>query len=74
MIERITRTDSITMKYEITIDDPGAYTRPWTSGYTKRWEAGTELFEYICQQNNYGPQLMIGAEDSDRRGTLDFVP
>src|SRR6266705_3205506 len=33
LVERFTRTDSNNMKIEVTIDDPGAYTRPWTTGY-----------------------------------------
>ena len=32
-IEKFTRTDFNTIRYEITIDDPGAYTAPWNSGY-----------------------------------------
>jgi hypothetical protein len=34
--ERYTRTDSLTLKYEVTIDDPGAYSRPWTTSNTVR--------------------------------------
>ena len=74
MVERVTRVDFDTLDYEVTIDDPGAYTAPWTSGYTKRWEPGTELFEYVCQQNNYGPQLMVGVDDGERRDSAIFVP
>jgi hypothetical protein len=73
-LERVTRVDFNTLNYEVTIDDPGAYTAPWTSGYTKQWEAGTDLFEYVCQENNYGPQLMVGVEDGERRGDVVFVP
>src|SRR5215470_11128226 len=58
LIERLTRTDFNTMKYEVTFDDPGAYSAPWTSGFNFRWTAGSELFEYICQDNNHGPELM----------------
>src|ERR1700688_17340 len=39
LIERFTRTDSDTIKYEITVDDPGAYTAPWTSGFFLFWQA-----------------------------------
>jgi hypothetical protein len=53
MVERITRTDSITMKYEVTIDDMGAYTAPWSSGFYLFWDPGQELFEYVCQENNF---------------------
>ena len=54
-----------------TIDDPGAYTEPWTSGFNLRWEDGTELFEYVCQQANYAHELMVGSNDSvDRRSPI----
>ena len=66
MIERLTRTDFNTLKYEVTFDDPGAYTAPWTSGYTKTWAPANELFEYVCQQNNYGPELMVGFSKVER--------
>jgi hypothetical protein len=41
-----------------------------------RWEEGTELFEYVCQEQNYAGTLMVGASVSE--GTVDrtspFVP
>lgn len=64
LIERFTRTDFNTLKYEVTIDDPGAYTAPWTGGFLLRWSPGAELFEYICQDNNKSPAGMIGSGDS----------
>ncbi len=69
LIEKFTRTDMDTLKYEMTVDDPGAYTAPWTGGFYMQWTAGTELFEYICQENNRAPELMIGAEESVDRGS-----
>ena len=70
-IEKFTRTDSQTIKYEFIVDDPGAFTRPWSSGFNLRWENGTELFEYVCQQMNYAPTLMVGASKSvDRTSTI----
>ena len=35
-----------------------------------RWEAGTELFEYVCQQSNYAGSLMLGAHEAVDRTTL----
>jgi hypothetical protein len=52
LIERFTRLDMNTMKIEYTIDDPGAYTRTWTTGINLRWDAGNEGYEFICQENN----------------------
>ena len=60
MIERVTRVDSDTLEYEVTIDDPGAYTDTWTTGFSKSWSEGEEMFEYVCQDNNYASELMIG--------------
>ena len=60
LVERLTRTDFDNLNYEVTIDDPGAYTAPWTSGYTLGWQKGNELFEYVCQENNLSPESMAG--------------
>lgn len=60
LVERLTRTNFDTLNYEVTIDDPGAYTAPWTSGYTLGWTKGLELFEYVCQENNLSPESMGG--------------
>jgi hypothetical protein len=59
-VERLTRTSLTTLRYELTIDDPGAYTRPWTGQLNLIWEENTELFEYICQEQNYAHELMVG--------------
>ncbi len=72
-IERFTRTDAAALKYELTVDDPGAYTKPFSGGTTLRWEDGTELFEYQCQQSNYAPELMVGQHGKVDRSTL-IVP
>ena len=41
---------------EVTIEDPGAFSRPFTTTWTARLQApGDEIMEYICQENNqYG--------------------
>jgi hypothetical protein len=72
-IEKFTRTDANTINYEATIDDPGAYTAPWTGKFTLRWEAGTELFEYVCQQDNQATELMVGEFKSVDRSS-SFIP
>jgi hypothetical protein len=57
MTERISRPNVRTLSYEMTIDDPGVYTRPWSGRWTiseatpSKWIAGGEMFEYICQDS-----------------------
>ena len=68
-IERFTRTDAQNMRYEFTVDDPGAYTKPYSGTLNIRASTGTELFEYICQQANYAHELMVGQAESVSRST-----
>ncbi|MFM2125771.1 MAG: hypothetical protein RL328_2222 [Acidobacteriota bacterium] len=50
--EKFTRPYLTTMNYEITVDDPGAYSAPWSGGWTNTtWLDGSEMFEYICQND-----------------------
>jgi len=51
-IERYTRTDLGNMTIEVTIDDPGAYAKPFTTTGRARLQPGMELIEYICKENN----------------------
>jgi len=51
LVERFTRTDMNTLKYEVTVDDPGAYTRTWSSGWNMGWIANEELPVFFCQDN-----------------------
>lgn len=56
LVERWTRTNFNTLRREVTIDDPGTFTRPFTVTYTARLATpGSEILEYICIENNqYG--------------------
>ena len=77
IIERYTRRSFSTLENRITIDDPGAYSRPFTVTFTAELAPpGDELMEYICQENNQdvshlqGPPTEPG--DPDRPlGTLN---
>jgi hypothetical protein len=59
-IERYTRTDYMTMIEEATIDDPGAYTKPFTITAKHRFLPGQDLMEYICQENNRDVHHLVG--------------
>jgi len=73
LIEKYTRTSLETMRYELTVDDPAAYTATFTGVSNLRWQADTELFEYICQQANQAYTLMVGDGTSVDR-TSPIVP
>jgi len=62
-VERFTRTDFNTIKYEVLIDDPTVYTRAWSGGFDLRWSSDAELFEYLCQDNNTATEYMMKGEE-----------
>jgi hypothetical protein len=51
MTERFTRVNVGTLRLELTVDDPKAYTRPWTVTFNQRLMPDDELIEFICQEN-----------------------
>jgi hypothetical protein len=50
--ERFRRRDVGHIDYEVTIDDPGAYTRPWSVSFELRLLPDTDLLEFNCNENN----------------------
>ena len=52
VVERWARPTKQTLRYQATVTDPGAYTRPFTIAWDIPWREGGELPEYICQENN----------------------
>jgi hypothetical protein len=50
--ERFKRVNYGTLEVEITVDDPKAYTRPWTVKFPQRLMPDNELIEFICAENN----------------------
>jgi len=69
-IERFTRTDYHNLRYEVTIDDPDAYSATWsTIAFNMERNPDRELFEYQCQQSNFAHELMVGTMDKVDRST-----
>jgi hypothetical protein len=61
LVERFTRVDPKTIRYEFTVEDPRTYARPWTAMMPLR--AIDELiYEYACHEGNYGMRgILAGA-------------
>jgi len=58
--ERFRRLNYGVMKVDVTIDDPKAYTKPFSVRVNQRVMPDGELIEFICNENNKAPQLMVG--------------
>jgi hypothetical protein len=66
LVERFTRMDADTIKYEFTVTDQTAYTRPWTAmlPLTRIHEP---IFEYGCHEGNYAlSNILAGARKQER--------
>jgi hypothetical protein len=66
MIERWRRLNYGEVQIDVTIDDPKAYTRPFAVRVHHRLMRDglldNDLIEFVCQENNKAPQLMVGKE------------
>ena len=52
VVERFTRLDANTLRYQFTIEDPTTWTRAWTAEYA--WPRTNEhIYEYACHEGNY---------------------
>jgi hypothetical protein len=57
--ERFQRKDFGHMEVQITIDDPKAYTKPWTATIKQHLLPDTDLLEFVCEQN-LDPAHLVG--------------
>ena len=53
LVERYTRMGPNDMRYEVTVDDPKTYVRPFKIGFPLTQEPGYRNFEYACHEGNY---------------------
>jgi hypothetical protein len=61
-IERFRRPNFGTIEIEQTIDDPKAYTRPFTTRLTWRLMPDTEIIEMVCLENNQSIHHLVGGD------------
>jgi hypothetical protein len=52
LVERFTRVDADTINYEVTIDDPNMYARPWKVAIPMNRDPKYQIFEYACHEGN----------------------
>jgi hypothetical protein len=57
-IERLKFADGNTISYQMIIDDPKIFTRPWSEDFEMKFHpewAQTGLYEFVCEENNRCP-------------------
>jgi hypothetical protein len=66
-VERFRRPDLGTLEEEVTVEDPGAYAKPFTLGAKMPLLKGQEIIEYICNENNRDIDHITGKEGLDEK-------
>jgi hypothetical protein len=67
IVERFTRTESDVLKYEVTVDDPKTYTRPFTITIPLISPPAFQLLPYECHEGNYMLAAVLGGERAEDR-------
>ena len=72
LIERFKRTDANTLTYQITVEDPTTWTRPWTAviDLKKEDEKANQIYQQTCHEGNYG---LVGVLSNTRAAEKAFA-
>ena len=73
LIERFTRVDAETLLYEVTVDDPATFTKPWTLQIPMTPTKG-HIYEYACHEGNYGLAGILAGARAEERKTAESGP
>ncbi len=67
LTERLTRTDPDTILYQFRVDDPTAFTRPWSGEMSMR-KTSEPMEEYACHEGNYSMEsILAGARAAEKK-------
>jgi hypothetical protein len=72
LIERFRLIDADTLQYEVRVDDPQTWVRPWTVAFPVRRDESYVIYEYACHEGNYAMRhVLSAARTSERPRTPD---
>jgi hypothetical protein len=68
VVERFRRIDNQTVSYEVTVEDPTTFARPWTAALSLRRDARqAQVLEYACHEGNYAmTNILSGARAAEK--------
>ena len=69
LVERFTRVDAGTIQWEVSIDDPKTYTKPFKMALPIRKQADYQVFEFACHEGNYGMRNILSGARSAEAGS-----
>ena len=67
LVERFTRVNDSTLRYELTVNDPSTWTAPWTAALNLTPQAD-EMYEYACHEGNLAMRnILSGARAAEQK-------
>ena len=69
--ERFTRTSADVILYEMHVNDPKTWTRPWTMQYPLKRDDNYGYFEYACHEGNYSLFNILSGARADEKAAAD---
>ena len=70
VVERFTRLDADTLRYEYTVTDPETFTAPWSVMFPMQ-RTDKPLYEYACHEGNHSLPLILNAARAQERAEQD---
>jgi hypothetical protein len=67
LTERFTPTSADTLQYEVTINDPRTWSRPWKISFPLRRSQDYQILEYACHEGNYSMRNTLSGSRADER-------
>ena len=70
VVERFRRVDANSVRYEVTVEDPATFSRPWTAALTLKTDNRlAQVPEYACHEGNYAmTNILSAARQDEKRG------
>jgi hypothetical protein len=68
LIEKFTRTDPDTVMYEVTVEDPSTWAKPWKIEIPMR-KTNDPIYEYACHEGNYAMEGMLAGARAEEKAS-----
>jgi hypothetical protein len=69
LTERFTRISQNELSYDLTVNDPKTWTKPWTLHMPYKLDPNYKIYEYACHEGNYMMlDSLSGARDLEKKG------
>ena len=72
VVERFRRVDAKTVRYEVTMEDPTTFSRPWTAALSLKTDPRqVQVPEYACHEGNYAMTHILSGDRAKERAVQE---